>query len=121
MIIPFLPFSPGEAAVVAHKYVLELKRRVRQDIKLSGKQVVGNVILEVRRDGALCRALAEDGYDSDQGARSLKAAVDARVQDELVRTYLEEDGRIRDGGPIRRYVVDIAQNGVLSVFRALDG
>jgi len=119
-IIPFLPFTPGEAAVVAHKYVLELKERVRQTVRLSGKQLVGGILLEVRRDGAVCYHLASDGYDPDQGARSLNSAVASRIEDELVQVYLDENGRIQDGQPLLRYVVDLAQNGVLSVFKAAD-
>ncbi|KAH8896376.1 P-loop containing nucleoside triphosphate hydrolase protein [Thozetella sp. PMI_491] len=118
VVVPFLPFSPGEAAVVAHKYLLELRGRVSQDIRLSGQQLVGNIVLEVRRDGALCKALAEEGYDSDQGARSLKATVEGRITDELVRLYLQEEGRISDSSPRTHYVVDLAENGVISVFKA---
>jgi len=120
-IIPFLPFSPGEAAVVAHKYILELQRKVKETVRLSGKQLVGGILLEVRRDGVVCCQLAANGYDSDQGARSLRATVTSRIEDELVQAYLDEDGRIQDGQPLVRYVVDLAHNGVVSVFKAGDG
>lgn len=118
--IPFLPFTPDEAAVVTHKYILELKNRVRQRVSSSGRQLVGNIILDIRRDGAICGILASEGYDSDQGARSLKAAVDSRVEAELVKAYLEEDGQIQDQQPLVRYAVDITRAGMVSVFKAIE-
>lgn len=105
---------------MAHKYILELQRKVKDSVRLSGKQLVGGIKLEVRRDGAVCCHLAEEGYDSDQGARSLHATVASRIEDELVQAYLDENGRIQDGQPLVRYVVDLAQNRVLSVFKATD-
>jgi hypothetical protein len=76
IIVPFLPFSPGEAAVIAHKYVLGLKRKVIKAVQLSGEQLVGRIVLNVQRDGAICSLLGSQGYDPDQGARSLKLAVE---------------------------------------------
>ncbi|KAK0622410.1 hypothetical protein B0T14DRAFT_563862 [Immersiella caudata] len=116
-VIPFLPFSPGEAAVVAHKYILELKAKVRQSIRASGRQLVGNILLEIRRDGAVCSTLAAEGYDSDHGARSLKAVVDSRIEDELVKAYLDEDGQIQDRQPLVRYVVDLTRGRSITVFK----
>lgn len=84
LVVPFLPFSPAEASVVAHKYVLDLQQRVLQRIQLSGQQLVGRIVLDVRQDGAICKLIAEEGYDSAQGARSLKQAVEGRIEDELV-------------------------------------
>lgn len=90
---------------------------MRQSIQLSGQQLVGRIILTVKHDGAICKMIAGEGYDASQGARSLKAAVETRVEDELVQRYLEEDGRIEDWQPLVRYAVDLSRNGVLSVFR----
>jgi hypothetical protein len=50
----------------------------------------------------------------------LKAAVETRIEDELVQRYLEEDGRIEDWQPLVRYTVDLARNGVLNVFKTWD-
>jgi ATP-dependent Clp protease ATP-binding subunit ClpA len=118
IVLPFLPFSEGEQAVVAHKYVLELQNKVLQSIQISGHQLVGRIILDVKRDGAICRLIAADGYDPDQGARSLKSAVETRIEDELVQRYLEEDGKIDEYQPVVKYTVDLARNGVLSVFKS---
>ncbi|KAF2194328.1 P-loop containing nucleoside triphosphate hydrolase protein [Zopfia rhizophila CBS 207.26] len=116
--IPFLPFSPTEAAVIAHKFILELKRKVLQSISISSKQLVGHVILDLQRDGAICKLIADEGYDMDQGARSLQAAVESRIGDALVQSYLEEEGQIDDESPVVRYVVDLARDGSLLVLKA---
>ena len=81
--------------------------------------MVGNVVLDMLNDGAICKALAKEGYDPDQGARSLKMAVEVRIQEQLVRAYLEEGGPICDGGPVVNYVVDVGRNGVLSVSKVM--
>jgi ATP-dependent Clp protease ATP-binding subunit ClpA len=100
--------------------VLDLTEKVRQSIQVSGQQLVGRIILDVRQDGAICKLIAHEGYDASQGARSLKAAVETRIEDELVIRYLEEDGRIEDWQPMVRYTVDLSRNGVLSVFKTVE-
>lgn len=115
---PISPFSEGEQAVVAHKYVLELQNRVLQSVQISGHQLIGCIKLDIKRDGAICRLIASGGYDLDQGVRSLKSAVETRIEDELVRRYLEGDGKIDDYQPVVKYTVDLARNGILSVFKS---
>ena len=51
---------------------------------------------------------------------TMKAAVETRIEDELVIRYLEEDGRIEDWQPMVRYTVDLSRNGVLSVFKTVE-
>jgi ATP-dependent Clp protease ATP-binding subunit ClpA len=110
---------------VAHKYILGLQDKVRRNVKVSsqagaaatGRQLVGGITLHVRNDGAICTAIASEGYDPDQGARSLQAAVQSRIGDELVQSYLEEEGLIQDGQPLIEYTVEMARNGVLSVLK----
>ncbi|OCK78281.1 P-loop containing nucleoside triphosphate hydrolase protein [Lepidopterella palustris CBS 459.81] len=118
LVLPFLPFSPSEAAVIVHKYLLELQSHLSQAVQLSGQQLVGRINLCIKNDGAICSLLASEGYDADQGARSLKSAVELRVADELVGKYLEEDGRIEDGQRMVRYTVDVTRGGGLVVFKA---
>jgi hypothetical protein len=120
VVVPFLPFSPTEAAVVAHRFVLELKRTVLRSVKMSGKRLVGNIVLELERDGAICKLLADEGYDPDQGARSLQSAVETRIGDALVQAYLEEEGEIDDYLPITKYRVGLSKNGALSVVKIMD-
>jgi len=103
--------------MIAHKFILELKRKVLQSISISSKQLVGHVVLDLQRDGAICKLLADEGYDMDQGARSLQAAVESRIGDALVQSYLEEEGHIDDQSPVVRYVVDLARDGSLLVLK----
>lgn len=116
--MPFLPFSPGEAAVVVHKYILALQATVLQSIQISGQQFVGRIILNIKQDGAISALIAEEGYDPQQGAKSLKQAVDMRIEDELVGKYLEEEGLIEDLQDMVRYTVDVTRAGMISVFKA---
>lgn len=102
---------------MAHKYVLDIQEKVRQSVQTSGQQLVGRINLNVRQDGAICKLIAEEGYDSDQEARSLKAAVETRIEDELVMKYLSEDGRIEDWQPMVNYTVDLSRNGSLNIFK----
>ncbi len=94
MIVPFVPFSEAEAAVVAHKYILELAARVRGPVDLSGKVIIGNVDLKVVDDGNVCSYLSKEGYDPRFGARSLQGMVDACVEVEVHRQYLDIDEEI---------------------------
>jgi ATP-dependent Clp protease ATP-binding subunit ClpA len=118
-VLPFLPFSAGEQAVVAHKYVIELQNKVRRSVVMSGDhRLVGHVILHVKQSGAICKAIAAEGYDADQGARSLKSAVETRIEDQLVHKYLEEDREISEDQPLVEYAVDISRAGQISVFKS---
>jgi ATP-dependent Clp protease ATP-binding subunit ClpA len=62
--------------------------------------------------------IADEAYDADQGARSLKVAVESRITDELVKKYLNEEGNINELQPLARYVVDLSRNGDIYVRRA---
>ena len=107
--IPFLPFSPGEQAVVVHKYLLELGQQVRARINLSTgqkEQLLGNVRLRIRRDASVCRILAEAEYHMDLGARSLITAVKS-VEDLLVEAYLEVDEEIIEDEGVVYFLVDV--------------
>ena len=87
-------------------------------MQISGRQLVGRIILDVKRDGAVCKLIASEGYDPEQGARSLKSAVETKIEDDLVQKYLEEDGQIDEYQAVVRYTVDLARSGTLSVFKS---
>ncbi|KAI0007496.1 P-loop containing nucleoside triphosphate hydrolase protein [Xylariaceae sp. FL0662B] len=117
--IPFLPFSPGEQAVVAHKFLLELARRVKEPIILSNdhqEQLLGNIGLRIRKDILICNSLAETEYNPDLGARSLATAVKL-VEDKLVDAYLEEEEEISEGQEVRHFCVDLNADEVV-VYKA---
>ena len=116
IIVPFLPFSEGEQAVVAHKYILELQNRVIEPLKADWDRLVGHIRLSIRGDAAVCRHIAKR-YDTGQGARSLKAAVDNLVEDVVISKYLEEETEIKAGQEISTFVVEVSQGEDLAVFK----
>jgi hypothetical protein len=72
-------------------------------------------------DGAICKLIAEESYDCDQGARSLQTSVETRIGDAMVRAYLEEESQIDDTSPLTRYAVSVARNGNIIVRKSDQG
>lgn len=131
--IPFLQFSPKEAAVVARKslyfkfrhtchcnfptdlvifvdkYILELAQQVTRPITLSETpeldRMLGNVRLKIRRDATICKLLAQD-YHVDLGARILRTAVKGTVEELLVEEYLGVGEEIRETEEFLEFWVD---------------
>jgi len=52
-IVPFFPFEDAEAAVVAHKYVLQLQDDVKKPVQLAQNRLIGDIQLKVREDGKM--------------------------------------------------------------------
>ncbi|KAH0561971.1 hypothetical protein GP486_003322 [Trichoglossum hirsutum] len=106
--LPFLPFSPGEQAVIVHKSLLDLGQKVRRPICLTpgSERFLGNVRMRIRRDASVCRVLAEAEYHSDLGARSLSAGAKT-VEEMLVETYLDVDEKIKESDSMIEFVVDV--------------
>jgi hypothetical protein len=115
VVIPFLPFSADEQVVIVHKYLLRLVRDIRGPV--SPERFIGNVILRMRRDATLCKALAEGGYDIDMGARSLETVVKSKVEALLVQRYLEGNSSIDENQEIEEYLVDVDNAGQIVIFR----
>jgi ATP-dependent Clp protease ATP-binding subunit ClpA len=93
---------------------LQLAKDVRRPVSLS-KQLIGNVILYIGRESAVCTALINNYYDPDIGARSLEAAVKGKVEASLVREYLAVNERIDESQPVEEYVIDLDQHGQIKV------
>lgn len=118
--IPFLPFSPGEQAVIVYKFLLELIQKAKNPVSLlDGKhqQLLGNVNLSFRpgRDATVCGSLASTDYSSELGARSLRNAV-KQVEDKLVAAYLEEEDEIFESQDVQDFEVD-AKGDEIVVYR----
>ena len=109
-IIPFLPFSKDEQAIVAHKFLLQLRKAVRAPVSLP-ENIVGNVNLHIRRETAVCIALAKGGYYSDTGARSLESEVTRKVKNPLVQIYLDGNSAVNENQPTEDYILDIDRHG----------
>ncbi|RFU25801.1 hypothetical protein B7463_g10533, partial [Scytalidium lignicola] len=114
--LPFLPFSPGEQAVIVHKYLLELARKVRNPVNMSigpDEQLLGNIRMQIRQDASVCRSLAEADYHPDLGARSLITAV-RTVEDLLVEAYLSVDDEIKESDIVLDFMVDVKGGEVVA-------
>ncbi|KAK3636661.1 hypothetical protein LTR56_000846 [Elasticomyces elasticus] len=113
--LPFLTFSVGEQAVIVHKALLELGRKVRQPVNLSGgpeEKLLGNVQLRIRRDATVCRTLAENEYHPDLGARSLNVAAE-KIKQMLVCEYLKVDDEITEKGGISEFIIDVSGGEII--------
>ncbi|KAI1767877.1 P-loop containing nucleoside triphosphate hydrolase protein [Hypoxylon sp. FL1150] len=100
-IIPFLTFSPDEAAVVAHKGYLKLEADVARPVKLpetkKGDVLVGNVQLDLRHDSVVCSTVANGSYVPELGARSILGGIKETIVGPLVYQYLQDgDGFAED-------------------------
>jgi ATP-dependent Clp protease ATP-binding subunit ClpA len=114
MIVPFMPFSADEQAVIAHKYLLQLAKKVRRPLSLP-RQMIGNVVLCIHQEVALCKAIIKDCYDSDTGARSIEAAVKVKVEGPLVRQYLAVNAAIEENQEPEEYTIKVDQDGRIKV------
>jgi hypothetical protein len=114
--MPFVPFSPGEQAVVAHKSIIELADELRKPVRLSAGQqqrLVGNIQLSMRNDASICSKLAREHYDQRLGARSIKAGVTS-VEDAVLEAYLKVDGEIEeDGEDLKGFAIDLYDDEII--------
>ncbi|KAI0406889.1 P-loop containing nucleoside triphosphate hydrolase protein [Xylaria palmicola] len=94
-IIPFLPFSPTEQQIIAHKGVINLEAGIRRPVELSvdgrDDNLVGNVRLTVDDEAGVCSAVAQRSYTPQLGARGILHAVTDSIYMPLVTQYLEVD------------------------------
>ena len=80
-VIPFLPFSKDDAAVLAHKLLLDLSDRLRKPIDASQGDFKGPIHLTFPDETSLCRKLADEGYFATPQARGAGAkAIGRRVR-----------------------------------------
>ncbi len=85
--MPFLPFSKAEAAVLAHKFLLNIGDHIAKSDILAPAGGKGNVRLSVENDRRTCTYLAETGYDVKFGARSIEQEV-SKILVDMVGQYL---------------------------------
>lgn len=107
--------------VIAHKYLLELKSRLRRPIAPKSKQWIGHLNLRTTHDVAICHKLAKDYYDSDRGARSLDAAIRNEIESKVIEKFLEVNEHIVANQPVEDYLLDLDIDGRLVVTRDTEG
>lgn len=104
---------------MVHRFILRLAIELRPPICIREKRVVGHIDLKVGSlpadgDAAVCALLAQQGYHSGLGARSLEHIVDRRIKMPLVDDFLEGpemDDVIINTEPRMRYSVDHCSSG----------
>ncbi|KAI0547615.1 P-loop containing nucleoside triphosphate hydrolase protein [Xylaria curta] len=121
-IIPFLPFTPEEQAVISHKGLMSLEETLRRPVVISpngeNDNLVGNVRLDVVDDSELCSAIAQESYTPQLGARCILNAVTNTISTPLVsQYYLEVDEDLCDGQPEMKFKVGITAEKKVEVWR----
>ncbi|CAF9942272.1 MAG: hypothetical protein ALECFALPRED_009644 [Alectoria fallacina] len=94
-IVPFLPFSEGERAITAYKFMRELWHDVRKPIDTEGKRFAGTIFVNFVNDGQIAKHIA-DRYLEETGARSLADAVEEEISDKLAAEFFKQEGEVRD-------------------------
>lgn len=117
--IPFLTFSSGEQAVVAHKYLALLGQESAKPVVISHdeckQRFVGDIDLQVCHDYSVCRIIAREGYIEQLGARSLIHGVKRLVEDEVLDHYLDANAELKEGQSIATYRVDVNEDDEIEV------
>ncbi|KAI0157341.1 P-loop containing nucleoside triphosphate hydrolase protein [Xylariaceae sp. FL1272] len=94
-VLPFLTFTPNEQAVVAHKKLMDLEKRLKKPVVVSangeGDNLVGNINLNINQESKLCTWMSKASYDPQLGARSIFSVVNAKVKVPLFMEYLKKD------------------------------
>jgi hypothetical protein len=67
-IIPFMPFTLKEQAVVTHRFLLELNKRLKQPVRLT-KDVDRHSEIPFFNTREMCTTLAEQEFDRESGAQ----------------------------------------------------
>ncbi|KAF2806916.1 uncharacterized protein BDZ99DRAFT_465668 [Mytilinidion resinicola] len=112
LIVPFFPFSRGEAAVVTHKFFLDLFDQVKKPVVIRPGQHhwVGHCHL-TGKGTEICEYIAKEEYEWAFGARVLNDAVIAIANDLFISyTRVDRDEEITEetnNGPLQRFDVQL--------------
>lgn len=118
-IVPFLTFSPDEAAIVADKRIMELEARLARPVKIpstkEGYNPVGNVRLDILRDSMVCSNIADKYYLPELGARSIFGGVKRAIERKLINQYLEDGDDFSEDQPVTHFIVDVNERNEIEV------
>lgn len=95
-VVPFLPFTANEQAVVAYTFVRKLRNEVRKKIDIKAERFLRHIHLNLLDDGQIVRHLVAEGYVMELGARSLEGEVARQVEQKLSTEFLKGRERIED-------------------------
>ncbi|KAI1090797.1 P-loop containing nucleoside triphosphate hydrolase protein [Rostrohypoxylon terebratum] len=123
-IIPFLPFSQPESAIIVHRALMNLEMEVTRRVHISTHKeddiYVGNISMRIMKDATVCSKLADDGYDKKTGARSIAQAVERIVEDPLISHYLKNGDEFNENQPMTYFDIDINVDDEIEVRLVLD-
>lgn len=123
-IIPFLPFSPVEQAAVADKSLSEFGRELVKPIDITEEPSrywpAGNINLRIKQGYSVCKALAEEGYVKELGARSIINTIDRDIRKPLISGYLASRDTIREDQSAAGFVVGVDDRGLVSVSEVVE-
>ncbi|EOD49039.1 putative atpase aaa-5 protein [Neofusicoccum parvum UCRNP2] len=108
VVVPFLPFTPIEQAVVAHSLLLELADEFRLPIDCcpAVKRYIGHSHLDLGNGLEVAQYIADSCYNSELGARSLKRGIE-ELKRKFVMAYCEahptEVSEDFNDQPVRRF------------------
>ena len=110
-VVPFLPFTEAEQAVVAYKFMREIWHRVRKPINTGAGDLKRHAFLHFIDDGKIALYLAKKEYEIDLGARSLAGAVVQDVRRVFGKAFDQNNSEVTDEmnyGPLENYEVRLA-------------
>ncbi|KAI0449984.1 hypothetical protein F5B21DRAFT_492653 [Xylaria acuta] len=124
-IIPFLPFSPEEQAVISHKGLMGLEATLKRPVVVSpngqNDNLVGNIRLDIVDELGLCSAIALENYTPQLGARCILNAVADSICTPLMSQYLEVDEDLCNGQPETEFKVGVTAEKKIEVWRMRTG
>ncbi len=82
--------------MVVHNFVLLLKDLLRRLIDTRKLWFLGYISLDLMRDGDICAYLAKEGYEIQDGARSLARTVENTIEAEVFRKLHAKPELIKD-------------------------
>ena len=110
-VVPFLPFTETEQAVVAYKFMRGIWLKVRNPINIDSGDLKRHAFLHFVDDGKIALHLAKKEYEIDLGARSLASAVVQDVRRVFRKAFDQHNSEIADEmnhGPLENYEIRLA-------------
>ncbi|ROV93474.1 hypothetical protein VSDG_06732 [Cytospora chrysosperma] len=117
--VPFLTFSDAEQIAVVHKYLADLGTELAKPVIVSEdetrRRLVGLIDLQVLKDYSVCRAIANEAYLEQLGARSVIDGVRRLIESEVIDHYLEIHDEIKEDQGEVTYRVELNVDGGIEV------
>ncbi|CAN8105255.1 unnamed protein product [Discula destructiva] len=108
--VPFLTFSKGEQACVAHKHLTEVGKEMAKSLVVSRdmttQRFIGDIDMQVPRDYSICQIIAQEEYLEQLGARSVINGVHRLIEDPILDHFLGIESAITEGQGTTTYRVE---------------